>query len=74
MKLLFDQTRLPRTMTREGWKECDRWRRTTQRKLSDETERRIEWMRAYGTSHPEIALSVAEDIINPPVLLGQYQE
>lgn len=78
--LLFDQTRLPRSMKRCEWVEIHRWRRTTQKRLKEETERHIDVLRqhieevhAFGSSMLRVSEAIG-DIVNPPVLLGPYQD
>jgi hypothetical protein len=75
--LLFDQKRLPRSMKREEWREVDRWRRITQRKLREATERDADAIRrareelgAFGSA---TLLLAAERLVNPPVLIWPYQ-
>jgi len=74
MQLLFDQNKLPRTMTRQQWQECDRWRRSTQKILRQYTERRLEALIRIGTSNPVLQDELLNEIINPPVLMGSYQQ
>ena len=73
MILVFDPTKLPRTMTRDEWREVHRWRRIADRRLRAETERRLVNMICYSTSHPEIWAGFASEVIDPPILIGPYQ-
>lgn len=45
---------IPRTTTREQWREIDRWRRVSEQKITGEINSRAENAMIYGTSHPEI--------------------
>jgi hypothetical protein len=74
MQLLFDQNKLPRTMTRQQWRKCDRWRRSAQKILRQYTERRLEALIRIGTSNPVLQDELLNEIINPPVLMGPYQQ
>lgn len=77
VNLLFDQKRLPRSMKRAEWREIDRWRRMTQRKLREVAESRAASIRhasedlgAFGSI---MLLIEAEKLINPSVVIGPYQ-
>lgn len=84
MQLLFDQTRVPRSTTRNQWREMDRWRRVTERKLAVEVERKCDTLRKMteqfvATGSTTVLLQrVQDDIIQhlvfPPLLLGPHQE
>jgi hypothetical protein len=65
MMLYFVPKTLPRTMTRAQWKEADRWRRMTEKKLRDQMAERIANALLFGTSHPELL----DSIVNPPLLI-----
>ncbi|SDL08463.1 hypothetical protein SAMN05428953_12682 [Mesorhizobium muleiense] len=67
--LLFNADAIPRTTTREQWREIDRWRRVTERTLRAERERQIASIITYGTSHPEIVRDFIEKAINPPIMM-----
>ena len=76
MQLYFVPTKLPRTMSRKEWKECDRWRRVTQKKLAEEMQKKIDMLATFGTT--ELEQRMKRDIINeaiyPPLLLGPYMD
>lgn len=73
MMLLWDATKFPRTMKQHEWKEADRWRRVTEKKLKREMKQRFANLVAFGTTHPEINAiyeRMVDEIVNPPLLLG----
>lgn len=74
LALCFNQTKVPRTVTRDEWREIDRWRRVTQRQLAKDAQAEIERLVVFGSTHPELARRMAERITNPPLLLGPYQD
>lgn len=70
MMLLFNPDKLPRTMTRAEWKECDRWRRVTQQVLKKAVDQQMMDFAVYGSTMPAGSREAAVSrIINPPVLL-----
>lgn len=73
LAIMLDIRRFPRSMSRKEWREIDRWRRVTQRRINEETARQLYNLGAYGTTHPEIYRDVMERIVNPPMLMGPYQ-
>ncbi len=61
--LAFNARAIPRTTTRQQWREIDRARRTWERAIRaelkrarPETERRLANLFAFGTTHPEAFL------------------
>lgn len=59
--LVFNARAIPRTTTRQQWREIDRWRRMSEAVLRaelrlrrPEIERRLENLALYGTTHPEV--------------------
>lgn len=73
MKLLFDITKLPRSTTREEWKLHERWARVTRKGLKHGEEQRLALLRKRENLPERIRLSMIEDMVNPPLLLGPYQ-
>lgn len=69
IRLLFNAAAIPRTTTREQWREIDRWRRVTERTLRAERDRQIANMITYGTSHPELLGDFIDRAINPPIMV-----
>jgi hypothetical protein len=72
MRLLFNPAKLPRTMTRKEWKEIDRWRRVVTRKLRESLEQRLSEVFIRGGE--KFLIDVLDEAVNPPLLLGPYQE
>jgi len=71
MILLFDITKIPRTISREKWKELWRWKRVTLNDLAQMNEQKHKLL---GTDIPDkIKLDIVDQLTNPPVLLGPYQ-
>lgn len=68
IKLIFNSTAIPRTTTREQWREIYRWKRTTEKKLEASAKERIKNMVTFGTSHPEILSDYIDRLVNPPVM------
>ena len=68
MILVWEPSKLPRTMTREQWHEIDRWRRVTQKKLCAQEERMRLDLMTFGTTHPRGA-EIANRLVNPPLLV-----
>ena len=56
-------------MTKAEWKECDRWRRITQKALLENEKALIARLCEVGIGDV-LKARMAEDIINPPILLG----
>jgi hypothetical protein len=74
MELLFVPEKLPRTWTKAQWKEADRWRRITQKKLAEARQQLMENLAVYGTTHPRIRENILNELTNPPLLLGPRME
>ena len=69
VQLLFNQRAIPRTTTRQEWREIDRWRRSTQRITAEHTRDMsdaIGHLVAFG--QVAVAIDVTERLINPPVI------
>lgn len=74
MFLVFDPTKLPRTWTREQWREVWRWKRVTEKRLVEHTERQITEIICFGSTMPsEMRRDLIDRISNPPLLIGPYQ-
>lgn len=63
IRLIVSQAAIPRTTTRQQWRELERGRRMMERVIraeieqqSPEIERRFDNLALFGTSHPEIFL------------------
>lgn len=68
MKLLFRKGLIPRTTTRQSWKEIWRWKRKTERTLSEMEEKTIAQLR--DEELPDKARqAIIDSVINPPVLI-----
>jgi len=85
MRLYFVPTKLPRTMTRKEWKDCDRYRRITQKVLAQYEKEMLDLAAEmttnavlYGTSESEQVRRMRQDlydkIVNPPILLGPHMD
>ncbi len=62
-RLIFDQSRVPRTTTRAEWREIDRWRRNTEKDCRENEERLLGYIGTFGST------ALAETLINPPVCI-----
>jgi hypothetical protein len=69
IQLLFNADAIPRSTTREQWREIDRWRRVTVRTLRDKMDRQLANAIAYGTSHPELLGDFIDRAVNPPIMI-----
>lgn len=80
MQLLFDQTRVPRTLSRAEWRVIYRNVRMTRRELAIESDRMVERLRKLPATSPEAVLidrmrgEMIQRLVNPPLLLGPYQD
>lgn len=74
VELYFVPSKLPRTWTRQQWKEAYRWVRVTRKKLNEATAKRLAWLQIYGTTHPELVHRAIDDMVNPPLLMGPGME
>ena len=54
IRLDFDPSKISRNITRQQWREIDRWLRTCAREIEKKTTTRMANMLIYGTSQPEI--------------------
>ena len=52
MQLLFNPRSLPRAITREQWREADRWRRVVQRKIAEHLDVQMRIVRAFEATMP----------------------
>lgn len=69
LRLSFNPAALPRTTTREQWRAIWRWKRETEKAFRREHDQRVQNLIAYGNTHPEIFKSLADELINPPILV-----
>lgn len=67
MILVFNHEAIPRTTTREQWREIDRWRRTTQKRLRFLAQERAKNLATLGITDLEYRTRLANEIVNPPV-------
>lgn len=70
IRLIFQPERIPRTTTRAQWREIDRWRRVTEKRLRgwrEEQSREIGQIALAG--HRDLAARMAERLINPAVMI-----
>lgn len=74
MKLLFQSERILRTTTRSEWRKIDRWRRVTQRELTQhegaivaEVRKAQNDIMAFGSA--TIRQEAVDRIINPPLMI-----
>jgi hypothetical protein len=85
VKILFVPEKLSRSLSKEEWKKCDRWRRVTQKVLAQYDKEMLELATEmttnavlYGSSDSEHVRKMQQDlydkIINPPLLLGPHMD
>jgi hypothetical protein len=75
LKLYFDPTRLPRTMTKQEWKEADRWCRVTRKQLEQAAQEQINNLITFGSTMPNyIKRDIMDKMIYPSVVLGPGME
>lgn len=70
MILVFNPSRLSRSITRKEWKEIWRWKRVTERQLAKSISEQIQLLATYGTTMPEyMRKDMIDAIVNPPVCI-----
>lgn len=69
IRLIFNKTAIPRTTTREQWRDIWRWKRETEKKLAEQAAKHLEAVIMFGTSHPEILDRYMDRATNPPVMI-----
>lgn len=70
MLLVFNQASLPRTITKQQWKEIWRWKRVTEQRLKKSIEEQIALLSIYGTTMPKhIRNDMIDVIVNPPLMI-----
>lgn len=72
MILYFQPQNLPRTMTREEWREAYRWVRITTKRLEKLHSEHLENLRAIiadDTASHKLRMQAVEKIINPPMMV-----
>lgn len=75
VSLYWNPSKVPRTLTREQWKECYRWVRITRKRLREELQKQQQFLATYGTTMPQIIKNdILDKMVNPPLLLGPYME
>lgn len=73
--LQFDPSKIPRTISRQGWRKIWRWKRVTEKRLSEEFQKQHEAFVATGHLWPEhVRAEYLDKLVNPPLLLGPYQD
>lgn len=73
MMLVFDPTKVPRSIGREEWRLMHRWCRVASREISEQNTALIKNLGAFGSTHPEFVARAVERLVNPPILLGPWQ-
>lgn len=71
LRLMFNQENISRATTREQWRAMWRWKRVAESAISIELARHAEMLATYGTTHPEIYKTAAEELVNPPLLVRE---
>lgn len=71
MKLLFNISKVPRSLSKVEWKKLWRWKRETVKRLAKHEEAKIEMLQS--DLPPHLKSDLMDHIINPPILLGPYQ-
>lgn len=70
MILVFNPSRLSRSITRKEWNEIWRWKRVTERQLARSISEQMQLLGAYGTTMPEyMRKDMIDTIVNPPVCI-----
>lgn len=70
-RLMFIPEKIPRTTTREQWRELSRWRRLAQKRMEADIDQRVQNLVLYGTTHPEIYKNAVEELVYPPLLVRE---
>lgn len=70
--LIFNPRKIPRTITRQEWKEIHRWRRVTQKNINEMIQLGRNRLTILGPGKQRDDL--IDRMINPPVILGPYQD
>ena len=74
LKLVFTPTMFPRSMTKAEWKEADRWRRVTQKKLAEHAQSEMDNLVVFGTTlAPAVRSSMIDAMVNPPLLMHSLE-
>lgn len=70
MELIFQPDRIPRTMTRQEWKEAYRWLRQTRNILKKNLEEQIHLLNVYGNTMPDrMRNGIIDNIVYPPIIV-----
>lgn len=73
MILVFNPSRLSRSITRKEWNEIWRWKRVTEKQLKKSIEEQIGLLVAYGTTMPEyVRKDMIDVVVNPPLLIYPF--
>lgn len=66
--LVLSPEMLPRTITRQRWREIDHWRRATRRKMAQIMDEQIINLVTYGYEWPQQTRDqVMDRMVNPPI-------
>jgi hypothetical protein len=66
--LVLNKEMLPRTITRERWREIDHWRRSVRRKVAKIMDERIRVLSTHGSSLPPLVREqMIDEMVNPPI-------
>lgn len=75
MILYFDITKVPRSTSREEWKNCWRRVRVLKKELLWANKGRIELLVEHkDIMPPKIKADLIDHLVNPPLLLGPYMD
>lgn len=72
MILYFDITKIPRSTTRQEWREMWRWKREVEKKLKEELGRKISILQTVTDLPSRVRENLMNEMIYPPLLLGPY--
>lgn len=73
LRLSFNPTKIPRTISKEEWYEIWRWKRVTEKRLSEQIETDIINFTVYGSTWPEeMRQDYMDQLTNPPLLVSPY--
>lgn len=73
MILVFNPSRLSRSITRKEWKDIWRWKRVTEKQLKKSVEEQIGLLIAYGATMPDgLRRDIIDVVTNPPLLIYPF--
>lgn len=74
IKLIFNPSSFPRTITRSEWKDIWRWKRDTEKRLKAHMDAQMQDFYTYGTTwSPNARDDFIQKLTNPPIMMHPRQ-